>query len=128
MNLLVQLQSRLGMSMLFVSHDLAVVRHVCDRVAVMYLGCLVELAPRDALYSQPRHPYTKALLAAVPEADPTGTACQTADTADWRNPQSRQSALWLPLPYPVPNRRRHCRHEVPIWRHVGDSRVACHLA
>ena len=69
-NLLVELQSRHGMSMLFVSHDLAVVRHVCDRVAVMYLGRLAELAPGDALYARPRHPYTRALLAAVPEPDP----------------------------------------------------------
>ena len=70
LNLLVALQSRHGMSTLFVSHDLAVVRHVCDRVAVMYLGRLAELAPADALYTQPCHPYTKALLAAVPEPDP----------------------------------------------------------
>ena len=70
LNLLIALQRSHAMANLFVSHDLAVVRHVCDRVAVMYLGRLVELAPRDALFAAPRHPYTRALLLAVPEPDP----------------------------------------------------------
>lgn len=70
LNLLVALQKRTGVSYLFVSHDLSVVRHICDRVVVMYLGRFVEMADRATFFADPKHPYTKALMSAVPEADP----------------------------------------------------------
>ena len=69
-NLLKDLQARLGLSYLFIAHDLAVVKHMADRVAVMYLGQIVEIAPKDALFAEPRHPYTRTLLAAIPRPDP----------------------------------------------------------
>jgi len=128
LNLLVALQTRYGMSTLFVSHDLAVVRHVCDRVAVMYLGRIAEIGPRDALYAAPRHPYTRALLAAVPEPDP---AIQRAKP---RVPLAGE----IPSPANPPSGCRFhtrcplaveiCRQEAPELRMVGESAVACHLA
>ena len=127
-NLLLDLQDRLGLSMLFVAHDLGVVRHVSDRVAVMYVGRIVEVAPTVALYATPLHPYTRALLAAVPEPDP---AVQRAKP---RVPLAGE----IPSPAnPPPGCTFHtrcplaidiCRHEVPHWRQVGHSMVACHRA
>ena len=128
LNLLVALQRSHAMANLFVSHDLAVVRHVCDRVAVMYLGRLVELAPRDALFAAPRHPYTRALLLAVPEPDPV------RQRAKPRVPLVGE----IPSPaHPPPGCRFHtrcpmaqpvCATDEPAWRQVGESGVACHFA
>jgi oligopeptide/dipeptide ABC transporter ATP-binding protein len=128
LNLLVDLQRAHGMASLFVSHDLAVVRHVCDRVAVMYLGQLVELAPRDALFAQPRHPYTKALLSAVPEPDFAARRDRprvmlTGEVPSPAHPPSGcRFHTRCPIVQPV------CRTDQPALRPVGEASVACHFA
>jgi ABC-type oligopeptide transport system ATPase subunit len=102
LNLLVDLQRRRRMAYLFVSHDLAVVRHICDRVAVMYLGRLVEVAHRETLFADPKHPYTVALMSAVPEPDPEKQRQKAPHRAHRRVAQPLQRALGLPLPHPLP--------------------------
>ena len=95
-NLLEDLQEKLGLTYLFIAHDLSVVEHISDRVAVMYLGRVVEIAPADELYDNPRHPYTEALLSAVPIPDPTGEA--PAHRAARRGAEPDPAAVRLPLP------------------------------
>ncbi len=128
LNLLVDLQARHGMASLFVSHDLAVVRHVCDRVAVMYLGRLVELADRDALFAAPRHPYTRALLAAVPEPDPAVQRAKTRVPLEGEIPSPANPPAGCAFHTRCPQALDVCRQATPQWRRVGDSDVACHRA
>ncbi len=125
-NLLQDLQRELGLALLFISHDLAIVEHISHRVAVMYLGQIVELADKRALFARPQHPYTEALLSAVPVPDPTA--------------QSRRIILQGDVPSPIeppPGCRFHtrcpyaearCRVEMPAMRQMGPGHVvACHL-
>ncbi|MFT5086701.1 MAG: oligopeptide/dipeptide ABC transporter ATP-binding protein [Candidatus Latescibacterota bacterium] len=127
LNLLQDLQQELGLTYLFIAHDLSVVRHIADRVAVMYVGKIVENAPVDALYSRPRHPYTEALLAAAPLADPTRRQAPIilqGEVADPANP---------PPGCPFHPRCRHaqdaCKTDVPELREIApDHEVSCHLA
>src|SRR4051812_13983833 len=128
LNLLVALQRSHAMASLFVSHDLAVVRHVCDRVAVMYLGRLVELAPRDALYASPRHPYTRALLLAVPEPDPTVQRAKPHVPLVGEIPSPARPPAGCRFHTRCPMAQGVCRVEEPVWRAVGESMVACHFA
>lgn len=128
LNLLVELQVRRGMASLFVSHDLTVVRHVCDRVAVMYLGRLVELAARDVLFAAPRHPYTQALLAAVPEPDPVAQRAKPRVPLAGEIPSPANPPPGCTFHTRCPFATARCRREVPHWRQLGDSMVACHNA
>ncbi|MGH7125830.1 MAG: ABC transporter ATP-binding protein, partial [Stellaceae bacterium] len=128
LNLLVDLQASHAMACLFVSHDLAVVRHVCDRVAVMYLGHLAELAPRDALYTMPRHPYTRALLAAVPEPNPALQRAKLRVPLQGEIPSPAAPPPGCVFHTRCPIAVERCRQEVPEWRRLGETMVACHRA
>ena len=128
-NLLEDLQEKLGLTYLFISHDLSMVRHIADRVAVMYLGKVVELASRDALYSDPKHPYTKALLSAVPIPNPAveKQRARIILTGDVPSPANPPSGCVFCTRCPVAVDK--CHSVEPEWRELeGGRRVACHLA
>jgi oligopeptide transport system ATP-binding protein len=123
-NLLQDLQRDLGLSYLFIAHDLSVVRHIADRVAVMYLGRIVEEGARDRLYEAPLHPYTRALLQAVPRPDPSAPRRRTVLGGDVPNPAAVPPGC--PFHPRCPERRDACRHEIPRLVDAGDGhRVAC---
>lgn len=131
LNLLLDLQQEMGLSYLFIAHDLAVVKHISDRIAIMYLGQLMEMGGADAIYDRPRHPYTRALIAAIPEPDPS------------RRHRER-IMLEGDVPSPIdpppgcvfhtrcPHAEDRCRIEKPVLRDViaadgGAHQVACHF-
>jgi oligopeptide transport system ATP-binding protein len=126
-NLLEDLQKQFGLTYLFISHDLSMIRHIADRVAVMYLGKIVELASRDDLYANPKHPYTKALLSAVPIPDPDieltrehivlkGDLPSPANPPDGCNFSTR-----CPIATDI------CHQQDPVWRdHAPGHQLACH--
>lgn len=125
-NLLMESQDKLGFSYLFISHDLSVVKHISHKVGVMYLGSLVELAPKDELYAHPVHPYTKALLAAVPIPDPTIKKNRIILKGDIPSPANPPSGCKFHTRCPYATKK--CSEEIPEYKCVGnDHFVACHL-
>ena len=129
LNLLMDLKTRLGLSYVFISHDLAVVEHVSDRVAVMYLGRVVETTTTAALYAKPAHPYTQALMSAVVEPDPTRRAQRIVLQGDPPSPESPPPGCTF---HPrCPKAMERCRSDVPILRNIGAEgaahHVSCHL-
>ena len=128
LNLLRRLQRELGLTIVFIAHDLSVVRHMCDRVAVMYLGSVVELADSDTLYSQPRHPYTGALMSAVPVADPTAAAAKRRQILRGDVPSPTNPPKACRFHTRCPKAQERCRTETPaLAPKDGGSNAACHF-
>jgi len=125
LNLMSDLREDLGLTYLFISHDLTVVHHMADRIGVLYLGRLVEEAPRDALFADPKHPYTQMLFDAAPRMDAFGREVDPpkGEIPDAINPPSG-CAFHPRCPLAVDR----CSRERPDMRRIGDTRVACHLA
>jgi len=128
-NLLEELQDKLGLTYLFISHDLSMVRHIADRVAVMYLGKLMELADVDGLYNNPQHPYTQALLSAVPVPDPVKEATRERVILEGDIPSPANPPPGCPFNPRCPVAEERCVTEVPEWRELETGHwVACHFA
>ncbi|MEM6942914.1 MAG: oligopeptide/dipeptide ABC transporter ATP-binding protein, partial [Pseudomonadota bacterium] len=123
LNLMRDLQSDLGLTYLFISHDLSVVRYMADRIGVLYLGALMEEAPRDTLFATPRHPYTRMLLDAAPRLDAFGREVPPpkGEIPDPINPPKG-----CPFNPRCPLAVDRCREERPVMRMAGSTRVACH--
>jgi peptide/nickel transport system ATP-binding protein len=128
-NLLIDLQKEFGLSYLFITHNLAVVKHVSDRIAVMYLGRIVELTDADGLYARPRHPYTRTLIAAIPEPEPQATRGHFPGMGDLPSPINPPPGC--PFHPRCPHATELCKREVPPLRETSASgaaphAVACH--
>jgi oligopeptide/dipeptide ABC transporter ATP-binding protein len=128
LTLLVDLQQRRGMAYLFIAHDLAVVRQVAHRVAVMYLGKIVEQGPTETLLAHPRHPYTAALISAAPDPDPAVAPTRQVLPGDPPNPADPPSGCRFHPRCPHPARDQRCSTELPLLRAIGSGAVACHHA
>jgi len=128
-NLLQDLQKEEDLTYLFISHDLKIVQHICDRVAVMYLGRVVELASAETLYKEPKHPYTKALLSAVPVPDPEKKGKRIILEGDVPSPMNPPPGCPFHPRCPVKDKPEACRTELPRLRVLDNGAcVACHVA
>lgn len=128
-NLLEELQDALGLTYLFISHDLSMVRHIADRVAVMYLGKIMELASVDEMYNNPKHPYTRALLSAVPVPDPEVEATRRHIILEGDVPSPANPPPGCPFNTRCPIAEERCSVEIPVFRELSSGhRVACHYA
>jgi len=129
LNLLADLQQRRRLTYLFIAHDLAVVKHIADQVAVMYLGKIVEWAPAPRLYAAPRHPYTTSLLSAVPVPDPMAQRPRIVLTGDVPSPAHPPAGCPFHPRCPHPKKDARCRTEPPALREVAPGQLAaCHYA
>ena len=127
-NLLEDLQEKFGLTYLFISHDLSMIRHIADRVAVMYLGRIVELASSKSLYSNPSHPYTQALLSAVPIHDPKREKKRERIILSGDVPSPADPPTGCHFSTRCPIAKEICFNESPKWREFSKKHhVACHL-
>jgi len=126
--LLQQLKAELQLSLIFIAHDLPAVQRLCDRVLVLYLGRVMELAPSDVLFRAPRHPYTRALLQAVPVPDPRIARTRRITPLSGEIPSSLAPPSGCVFRTRCPLAVARCAQEVPLLRHLGGSEVACHRA
>ena len=125
LNLLVDLQREFNLAYLFIAHDLAVVKHISDRIAIMYLGNIVEESTGESIYLKPRHPYTQSLIAAIPVPDPHKVLDRQIIKGDVPSPINPPSGCRF---HPrCPKVMDKCKVEVPLLREVSDHMVACHL-
>lgn len=126
LNLMQDLQEQMGLTYVFIAHDLSVVKHFCDRVAVMYLGRIVELGDKRTLYSEPKHPYTKALLSAVPSTDPGKASERIMLQGEVPSPANAPAGCVFHTR--CPHAMDICRHERPVMKQVAPGHAtACHL-
>lgn len=126
LNLLLELRERRNLSYLFISHDLAVVRHVADRVAVMYLGTIVESGTASSIIETPRHPYTQALVSAVPSPDPARSAARIVLVGEPASPAAPPPGCPFEPRCFHPLRNETCRAQRPVLHPAGENLVACH--
>lgn len=127
LNLIMRLQDSMGLTLVFVSHDLSVVAHIADRVAVMYLGRIVETGPTAQIFNAPQHPYTRTLLAAIPEPTPAKRGARAQVAGELPSPLSPPSGCHFRTRCPLA--QSLCAQQTPVLRAVGEGRLAaCHFA
>jgi oligopeptide/dipeptide ABC transporter ATP-binding protein len=126
-NLLSELQKSMGLTMLFIAHDLSMVRYVSDRMAVMYLGSIVEVGPADAVYFEPKHPYTQVLVASNPEPDPNSERTRASTSISGEIPSPINVPEGCRFASRCPKVMDVCRQQTPELKTIDDRLIACHL-